>query len=296
VDRDPLRVDDRRDGRERTLLQVGLSFAEPRLYASLPWYDLPEMHRDTDALWEALAAAFRRAGCAEVPPALDRTVPHGTDHHGGCFFTQTCGYPLLTTAREHFAVLGAPCYAVPGACGPLHRSFVVVRDDAAARAPEELRGASFAINEIDSNSGMNLPRLLFAPLAREGRFFGSTVVTGSHARSAEAVSAGDADAAAIDCVTFALLRRYRPAAVASLRAIAETAATHAPPLVTSRAAGAETVARLRRGVNAFLADPAFATLRARLAIADVSLCDADAYDPVLAYERDAARLGYPVLA
>jgi len=296
VDRDPLRVDDRRDGRERAFLQVGLSAVAPRLYASFPWYDLPEMHCDTDALWAALVAAFRREGCAEVPPALDRTMPHGTDHHGGCFFTQTCGYPLLTTAREHFTVLGTPCYAVPGACGPLHRSFIVVRDDAAERAPEELRGARFAINETDSNSGMNLPRLLFAPLARGGRFFGSTVVTGSHARSAETVSAGAADAAAIDCVTFALLRRYRPAAVERLRAIAETAATHAPPLVTSRAADAGTVARLRRGVRAFFADPAFATLRARLALTDVSFCDADAYDPVLGYERDAARLGYPVLA
>jgi len=48
-------------------------------------------------------------------------VPHGTDHRGGCFFTQTCGYPLVTTAREHFTVLGTPCYTVPGARGPLLR-------------------------------------------------------------------------------------------------------------------------------------------------------------------------------
>ena len=143
---------------------------------------------------------------------------------------------------------------------------------------------------------MNLPRLLFAPLGRGGRFFGSTVVTGSHVRSAELVSAGGADAAAIDCVTFALLRRYRSAAVARLRAIAETAATHAPPLVTARAADSETVASLRYGLRAFFDDSAFAALRTRLALADVSICDADAYDTVLAYERDAERLGYAVLA
>ena len=75
------------------------------------------MHAATDALWRAFAAEFTARGIANVPAELDRTRPHGTDREGGCLFTQTCGYPLFSTARGHFHVLGAPHYAVPDAVG-----------------------------------------------------------------------------------------------------------------------------------------------------------------------------------
>ena len=266
-----------------------------RVYASLPWYDLPEAQPATDAFWRALADAFERRGVVETPLSLDRDRPHGVDDDASCLFTQTCGYLLFTTAREHFTVVGAPCYRVPGCAGPLHRSFIVVRRTSPVNELEALRGGRFAINEPGSNSGMNLPRLLFAPLARDGRFFASTVVTGGHAASAELVAAGGADAAAIDCVTFALLARYRPLAVAGLRIIAETAPTPAPPLVTARFAAPELVATLRAALREVVANDALAPVRDALFLAGIDYCDESAYDVLMDYERDAARLGYPAL-
>ena len=268
---------------------------EQAVYASFPWYDLPEMHAATDRLWATLAELLRAAGVASVPAALDRERVHGIDPVGACLFTQTCGYPLFTTARGHFRILGAPHYAVPDCRGSLHRSYVAVRDDAPFHSLEDLRGTRFAINEPDSNSGMNLPRRLFAPLARAGRFFGEVVVSGSHAQSAELIAAGAVDAAAIDCVTFALLRRYRPHAVQRLRVIAHTAATPAPPLVTSIHTDDATAAALAGALHVFAVDPAFAAVREPLFLADVEPCGIDAYGVVMAYERDAERLGYPVL-
>jgi ABC-type phosphate/phosphonate transport system substrate-binding protein len=265
-------------------------------YASFPWYDLPEMHAATDRLWQAMHTVLAKAGVDDLPESLDRTRPHGTDFDGDCFFTQTCGYPLFTTARGHFAVLGAPRYRVPGCSGSLHRSYIVVRDTPAVRGLSDLRGTRFAINEGDSNSGMNLPRALFAPLAQNGRFFGSTVVSGSHAASAELVSAGAADSAAIDCVTFALLKRYRPAAVQQLRVIAETASTPTPPFVTSFRTSASHIAALRSSLSDFMSNTAFAPIREALLLDGIDFCNEDAYRIVMEYERDAARLGYPVLA
>lgn len=268
----------------------------PTLYASFPWYDLPEMHRATDALWEALATLFTREGLEDVPARLDRERPHGIDPGGACLFTQTCGYPLFTTARGHFTVLGAPGYRVPGCKGSRHRSFVVVRNDAPVTELEHLHGLCFAVYEPDSNSGMNLPRLLFAPLARDGRFFAETIVTGSHEASAAHVNDGRADAAAIDCVTLALLRRYRPSAVAGLRIVAQTASTPTPPFVTSCHTTARDVAAVRRGLRSFASDGRYAELREALLLADLDCCDEDAYDVVMAYEREAQRVGYPHLA
>ncbi len=265
------------------------------LYASFPWYDLAEMHAATDELWKTLATFFARMGLEDVPTRLDRERPHGTDHAGTCLFTQTCGYPLFTTARGHFTVLGAPCYGVPGCNGWLHRSYVVVRDEAPVSALYHLRGMRFAINEPDSNSGMNLPRLLFAPLARGGRFFAETIVTGSHEASAAHVSDGRADAAALDCVTLALLRRYRPDAVARLRIVAETVLTPAPPLVTSCNTTARDVAALRLALREFMRDRRYAELRDALFLADINCCDEDTYDVVMDCEREAQRLGYPDL-
>jgi ABC-type phosphate/phosphonate transport system substrate-binding protein len=263
-----------------------------RLYASFPWYDLPEMHGAVDAFYAVFRTALAARGVHDAPPALDRARDHGTDAAGACFFTQTCGYPLFTTARNHFTVLGAPCYTAPGCEGPMHRSYIVVRDDAPYRALADLRGTRFAINEPDSNSGMNLPRRLVAPLARDGRFFSDTVVSGGHVRSAELVAAGDAHAAAIDCVTYALLRRYRPNAIAALRVIGETAATPTPPLVTSVTTPEALVAAMRAALADVMHAPEHAALRDALLLADIAACDERAYAIVMTYEREAAALGY----
>lgn len=212
------------------------------------------------------------------------------------FFTQTCGLPLFTSARDHFTVLGAPAYRVPGAVGSEHRSFIVVRARSGLTSLEDLRGKRFAINQLDSNCGMNLPRRLFAPLARGGRFFSSTTVTGSHAASARAITAGDADAAAIDCVTFALLRRYRRGDVASLDVIAETTATPTPPLVTARSRSAHDVDAIRTGLRALIADPSLAAVREALFLDDITFCDEIAYASIMRFDREARDLGYPILA
>ena len=192
-------------------LAIEKTWSVPRqLFASMPWYDLPEIRDATDAFWTSLSAKLVECGFEESPKQLDRDVPYGVDWNSKCLFTQTCGYPIFTTSRTQFHVLGIPCYTAAACDGPLHRSFIVVRADSRFNQLEGLRGGTFAINEPDSNSGMNLPRRLFAPYHRAGRFFEHRVVSGSHAASLELVVGGIADAAAVDCVTYALLQRYRP--------------------------------------------------------------------------------------
>jgi ABC-type phosphate/phosphonate transport system substrate-binding protein len=264
-------------------------------FVSFPWYDGPELRPAVDALWASLRTYFIAAGLPAVPVALDRDRPYGVDPEGECLFTQTCSYTLFTTARGHFTVLAAPGYDAPGCEDTYHCSFVVVRDTSYLERIEHLRGTTFAINEMNSNSGMNLPRALFARGHLDGVFFREVVVSGSHLRSADLVSRGRIDAAAIDCVTFALLQRYHPAAVRRLRIIAQTPATHTPPFVTSRRTKPAEVEALRSALRAFFTDPATRPLREAVLLAGFDFYDEAAYDPVMQLERDAIRRGYPVL-
>jgi ABC-type phosphate/phosphonate transport system substrate-binding protein len=265
-------------------------------FASLPWYDFPEVQAANDALWHAIAAGLRARGLSDVPATLDRTLPYGVDWNRACLLTQTCGYPIFTTSRGHFSVVAAPCYGARGCEGPQHRSFIVVRRRSRFRTLDDLRGTIFAINEADSNSGMNLPRRLFAPFNRDGRFFERTIVSGSHAASAEFVVSVRADAAAIDCVTFALLQRHRAGVIEDLRIVAETPASPTPPLATSNRRSPAEVAALRSALQDVVHDAANADILDVLLLRDISIADQSSYQIVMTYEREAAALGYPVLA
>jgi ABC-type phosphate/phosphonate transport system substrate-binding protein len=223
---------------------------------------------------------------------LDRRRPYGADPDGTCLFTQTCSYTLFSTAKGAFTVLAAPGYDAMGCEETYHRSFIVARDTAYVERLEDLRGKTFAINEMNSNSGMNLPRALFSRMHRDGAYFGDVVVSGSHLLSADLVSRGRADGAAIDCVTFALLQRYHPAAVRRLRIIAETPSSLTPPFVTSSRTKPAEVEALRAGLRAFFTDPATRAVRDALLLAGIDIYDQSAYDHIMRYERDAANRGY----
>jgi len=248
-----------------------------------------------NAFWSALRPYFVAAGLTDVPALLDRERPYGVDPSGECLFTQTCSYTLFTTAKNQFQVLGSPAYTALGCKATSHTSFIVTRDTAYIERLEDLRDKTFAINEMNSNSGMNLPRHVFSRGHKNGQFFSKVVVSGSHLLSADMVSTGRADGAAIDCITFGLLQRYRPAAVARLRIIAETPDSRTPPFVTSRRTSAKDVAALRGALHAFFTDSAQAKVREALLLGGIEFVDESAYKHVMAIEQDAIKYGYPVL-
>ncbi|PFW69798.1 phosphate ABC transporter substrate-binding protein, partial [Bacillus sp. AFS075960] len=94
-----------------------------------------------------------------------------------------------------------------------------------------------ACNGADSHSGMNAFRHAVAPHAHDGRFFGSVTSFGSHLNVLRALGAGEADCAAIDCVTFAYVRDALPALLNDVRVIDMTAPAPGLPFIASRALG-----------------------------------------------------------
>ncbi len=250
------------------------------------------------AFWAGLRGHMRRQGLAAVPDTL--TVPDRLRDHWlepDLLLSQTCGCPLTTAIKGQVQLVGTPCYAAEGCDGPTYRSLVVVRDDDPARDVADLRGYRAAYNERRSQSGYNALRALVAPLARDGRFFGARVESGAHRHSLHLVRTGVADTAAIDCVTFALLRRYEPERVAGLRVLAQTAGgIPGLPLITALATSPDDVARLRAAFAAACADPALAYSRDALLLTGFTVLPLEAYAACRAMEDAAVQARYPELA
>lgn len=260
-------------------------------------YNLPEMREVNARFWETLRGLLVEAGLGKVPESLtfdQMPVPERIDPD--ILFSQTCGYPLETIFSGQANRLGTPCYAVPGCDGPTHCGLFIAPAGSAARELPDLRGGIFLFNNRHSNSGMNLPRRALADIADGRPFFSKVVETGSHPGNLDRIARGEADATAVDNVTYAFWRHYRPEAARHVRVLARTPASPAIPFVTSVATPPATVAILREALIRLGHEPRAAAARAGLWITGIVDVPAAAYRRLLEYEREAAELGYPELA
>lgn len=277
--------------------EVGALPEPARRVAALPMYDLPELAEANDALWSALAGRLDALGVTATPPTLTRgVVPHALWTDPSLLLAQTCGYPLVTALHGQVRVVTTPRYRAQGCDGPFYRSAVVVRAGDPAYGLADLRGCRLALNEPTSNSGMNLLRAEIAPLAGGEAFFGSVELTGAHAASFEAVVAGAADVAAIDCVTYAQLRRLRPKAAGKLRVLAWTVRSPGLPLVTSKRTSFSVQRALAVAIDDVARDPALRDVRAELLLDGFNALSPAHYRAVLYLEQIAIDQGYPDLA
>lgn len=267
------------------------------MLASLPMYDLPELRPVTDAWWAGLRRALARSGVRAVPGRLTRSAVCGAEWNDpGLLLSQCCGWDLTHAYAGRVQPVATPVYRAPGCSGPYYRSLFVVRADDPAGRLEDLRGRVCVINMPDSQSGCNTLRYSLARRARGQPFFRQVLVSEGHATSVDWVSNGRADLAAIDCVTFALLRRYRPQATAGLRVLAGSRRAPALPYITRAEHGPALLARLRAGLQTALTDPELREVRATLLIGGFEFLPVTAYEYLRTQERRARALAYPTLS
>lgn len=266
------------------------------LIASFCMHELTWTEAAHDSLWSAVARRLADAGLGGLPAALtrDRDIRH-IWHDPNLIIGTTCGYPYTTELRGRVALVGAPVYRWPGCKQDSHRSFVVVRGDSPIERLDDCRGARFAMNGRDSNTGMNLARALFAPFAGGRAFFSSVTVTGAHLGSLAAVRGGQADVAAIDCVTYGLARANAPDTIAGTRIIAETPPSPTLPYVMNAALAERHGDLVRAALRDAVTDPSLRETTAALGLIDVAAVEDDDYEIILDYQRAAAELAYPEL-
>lgn len=268
-----------------------------RRLATLPMYDRPELRAATDALWQYLRDGLEAAGCVDVPPALCRDRSHADGWaDDALLFSQACGYDVHLRMPGRLTPLGVARYRAEGCQGPTYRSAIVVRVDDEATALTDLRGRTAAYNEPTSHSGRVALAASVADHARDGRFFGRLVETGSHEASAEAVAGGIADVAALDCTSWALMRRARPALDAALTVIAFSPACPAPPFVAGPCASERERKVLVRALSRLGTEPRLVDVREALLIEDVEPVTAETYVACAELVERADGQGYDLLA
>lgn len=203
--------------------------------------------------------------------------------------TQTCGYPLMTALRGKVRVIGRPRYELPDSTGGSHCSLLLSRADDPRRTLSDWRDSRGVINGEDSNSGMNLLRHRLAPLHRDGRFFSSVAISGSHRESLRWLREDRADLAAIDSVTFAYLARHAEQEVAGLRVVARSAFSPTLPYITALGVTDEQAGQLRHAMNQALKElPDVVEI---LGLQEVLPATESDYQVVLDYQEEAEALG-----
>ena len=198
------------------------------MIASLPMYDRPETRAAHDRLW----ALVRGAGIDDlsVPEHLTRDVAlpdHWIDPE--LVLSQTCSLPYRTELRDKVTLLATPVHDLPCPAGYYYSVIVARADDPRGRVAD-FGGGTLAFNSANSQSGWAAP---VAMAAEHGITFGKAQETGTHQASARAVFDKTADLAAIDAVTWTLMKRFDPW-TEELKELATTPPTPALPYITAK--------------------------------------------------------------
>jgi ABC-type phosphate/phosphonate transport system substrate-binding protein len=259
-------------------------------------YDFPPLQDAHDELWAALRRQMIEAGISETPRHLTRDLGHfDVWKHPLLLLGQGCEYPLAESLADSIRLIATPRYTAPGCEGPTYRSAIIVRESDSAESLADLQYRRCAINEVNSNSGMNLLRASIAPVANGTRFFESVLFSGSHRKSVDMVTEGQADVAAIDCVSLAHFTRLYPSAVAKLRILGWTPPSPSLPFITAAATSDATLQALRSSLATVLADRTLDSVRGRLFLDGFDLEPVAGFTEVLRLKQNAVELGYPVV-
>ena len=209
----------------------------------LPMYDWVEVRMATDALWSSIRCALTRQGISS-PETLDRDqIPEVAWLSPRLLLSQTCGLPLVQNLRGRVAVLGRFCFQGQPLSGHYH-SVIIARDTSVAENFESLLGQRVAINHEASYAGCLTLKRWISLIAKDDVGFSRVIRTGSHRESVRAVATGFADTAAIDCVSWALAKRF-DSITKSLKVVARTDNRPGLPLITSRGSSPSTLDALR---------------------------------------------------
>ena len=264
------------------------------MIAALPMYFPPV--GAVDAFWQALAGLLREHTDQPIPAQLTWPVDcHAHWASDDFLISQTCGYPLTTELSDKVQVVGAFNYDAAGANGVYCTSQLICRSNDVRNTLADFQGSKLAFNATDSQSGYNALRALVATTSDARPFFSATVETGSHNRSIESVSTGEADIAAIDCVTLALWQCRNSALASQIRVFSQSEAYPGLPLVTSLGTGPSMLATLRACLSKMALDARFAEIRAPLLIRGFTPLELYDYTPCLQMRAVALARGVHLL-
>ncbi|MCB0167714.1 MAG: PhnD/SsuA/transferrin family substrate-binding protein [Anaerolineae bacterium] len=149
-----------------------------------------------------------------------------------------CGLPYVQkvdTQQAKLDLLGAPVMQKPRYQNqPVYFSDVVVHRDSNFYSFADLQGASWAFNEVGSQSGYNLTRYHLANLGFTSGYFSRAIQSGAHQTSLNMVLDKTVDASAIDSTVLETEVILRPEISRELRIVERLGPSPMPPWVISK--------------------------------------------------------------
>ena len=242
--------------------------------ASLPMYDFAALRDAHAQLWAAIVFELKTAGVsapAHLTPADD---VHELWHDPALFFSQSCGWPLVTELDGRVSTIGTFAYDIASGGDGYYRSVIVATVPASLAA---LTDSVAAVNNFSSLSGWICLRAALGGDEHSRQI----VLTGSHVASLVALRSGRAMVAAIDAVTYALLARDQPALLDGLVVVGSGPRVPCLPIIGPRTWDRERVGVVRAALGAAVMRPELAAVRARLLIQRFVPLDAADYAPLL---------------
>ena len=184
--------------------------------------------------------------------------------------------PLVADLSGKVKVLGSFAYHGIEPAGSYHSVIISHKND--NELERCLEGRRAVINGDDSYSGCLALKCFVADNGSGESPFASVLVSGGHRDSLCAVASGNADIAAIDCVSWHLAKQCEPA-IKSLKVIARTESRPGLPLITCGDASAQDVSVIRNALTKAV-DDVDEKSRAMLGIRGFVLRDEEDYAPI----------------
>lgn len=187
--------------------------------AAFPWYNFAATRPTLNAVWLDVCATLEAAGVRGIPTSLDHETPYRTLAAVRTLtVSQLCGLDLFQAHARNIVPVAAPVISKLDVERGWYFSNIVTRADLGSQVEKTV-----AINDHWSHSGHTAILEWLAANRPETKF--STIVTGGHARSADALRAGRADVAAIDALSWEFLDTR------GLTIVGTSAPAPAPPFV-----------------------------------------------------------------
>lgn len=239
------------------------------MIASLGMYPFAHLRDAYDQLWAAVRARFDSA-----PDALSHELDlHSVWHHPDLLVGQTCGWPLVTSLPDVVTV-GAFDVRVPFAAAGRYRSVIVASKPLSISHWRDDAATVVAVNGFGSLSGWVSMCDVWGDLPAH------LLETGAHVESVRAVAEGRAQLASIDAMSFEFIADTMPMLAGRVHIVGHGPSVPSLPLVMAPA-HAHRLTELRAAFADAVADPALASVCARLRIGGFVPFDRSDYLPLL---------------
>ena len=197
------------------------------MIASLMMYARPELDAAHARFWAAIRSELLQRSIACPANLSNDADEFEVWQSPQLILSQTCGMPYRLWLHDQVSLVGTPDFGVSGCPPGYYKSALIVRANDERGALSDFETARFTFNQTYSQSGYAAPYAHVSPL---GFWFRNRSQSHGHLMSARAVAEGRADIAALDAVSWRLIRRYESFA-ADLRVLDWTAPTPGLPYI-----------------------------------------------------------------